>query len=63
MQALVLDVIHGLSRLWNPGITLGGDWFDCYLRVVELTDSEKTQHSNEWRTYRERNANLLKYRG
>ena len=30
---------------------------------IELTDSEKTQHSNEWRTYRERNANLLKHRG
>jgi hypothetical protein len=30
---------------------------------VELTDSEKTQFSNEWRTYRERNANLMKHRG
>ena len=30
---------------------------------IVLTDSEKTQHSNEWRTYRERNANLLKHRG
>jgi hypothetical protein len=30
---------------------------------VELNDSEKTQFSNEWRTYRERNANLIKHRG
>ena len=30
---------------------------------IELTDSEKTQFSNEWRTYRERNSNLTKYRG
>jgi hypothetical protein len=30
---------------------------------IQLTDSEKTQHSNEWRSYRERNANLIKYRG
>jgi hypothetical protein len=30
---------------------------------VQLTDSEKTQYSNEWRTYRERNASLAKYRG
>jgi hypothetical protein len=30
---------------------------------IELTDSEKTQRNNEWRTYRERNASLLKHRG
>jgi hypothetical protein len=30
---------------------------------IILTDSDKTQHSNEWRTYRERNENLLKHRG
>ena len=30
---------------------------------VELTDSEKTLNSNEWRTYRERSANLAKNRG
>jgi hypothetical protein len=30
---------------------------------IELTDSEKTQDGNEWRTYRERNANLIKHRG
>ena len=30
---------------------------------IELTDTEKTQHSNEWCTYRECNANLLKHRG
>jgi hypothetical protein len=30
---------------------------------IELTDSEKTQHNNEWRTYRERDALLSKHRG
>jgi hypothetical protein len=30
---------------------------------IELTDTEKTQHNNEWRTYRERHANLMKHRG
>jgi hypothetical protein len=30
---------------------------------LQLTDSEKTQYSNEWRTYRDRNSSLIKYRG
>jgi hypothetical protein len=30
---------------------------------IVLKDSQKTQFSNEWRTYRERNANLIKHRG
>jgi hypothetical protein len=30
---------------------------------IELTDTEKTQYNNEWRTYRERNAQLTKHRG
>jgi hypothetical protein len=30
---------------------------------VELTDSEKIQFSNDWRTFRERNTNLIKHRG
>jgi hypothetical protein len=30
---------------------------------VELTDSEKTQFSNDWCTFRERNTNLIKHRG
>ena len=38
--------------------------FDMNQEVpIELTDSEKTQCSNAWRTYRERNANLEKNRG
>jgi hypothetical protein len=28
---------------------------------VELNDSEKTKFSNDWRTLRERNANLIKH--
>jgi hypothetical protein len=30
---------------------------------IEMSDSEKTQYSNNWRTYRERNALLTKHRG
>jgi hypothetical protein len=30
---------------------------------VELNDSEKTQFSNDWCTFQERNANLIKHRG
>jgi hypothetical protein len=30
---------------------------------IEMSDSEKTQYSNEWRSYRERNTQLLKQRG
>jgi hypothetical protein len=30
---------------------------------IKLTDSEKTQYNNAWRTYRERNSNLEKHRG
>jgi hypothetical protein len=30
---------------------------------IEMSDSEKMQYSNDWRTYRERNALLTKLRG
>jgi hypothetical protein len=30
---------------------------------VVLTDSEKTQFSNDWRTFRERNTSMIKHRG
>jgi hypothetical protein len=30
---------------------------------IEMSDSEKMQYSNEWRTYRERNSQLIKHRG
>jgi hypothetical protein len=30
---------------------------------IQLTDSEKTQNINAWRTYRERNASLARHRG
>ena len=31
--------------------------------TIVMTDSERTQSRNEWRTYRERNAHLTKHRG
>jgi hypothetical protein len=30
---------------------------------IKMSDSEKTQYSNEWRSYQERNSQLLKHRG
>jgi hypothetical protein len=30
---------------------------------IEMSDPKKTQYSNEWRSYRERNSQLLKHRG
>jgi hypothetical protein len=39
------------------------DEFAASIEVpVVLTDSEKTQFSNDWRTFRERNTNLIKHR-
>jgi hypothetical protein len=40
-----------------------GDFSSSNEVTMELNDSEKTQFSNEWRTFRERNANLIKHRG
>jgi hypothetical protein len=40
-----------------------GDFSSSNEVAMELNDSEKTQFSNEWRTFRERNANLIKHRG
>jgi Reverse transcriptase (RNA-dependent DNA polymerase) len=38
--------------------------FELNMEVpIDLTDSEKTQHNNEWRTYRDRNAKLSNHRG
>jgi hypothetical protein len=30
---------------------------------IKMSDSKKTQYSNEWRSYQERNSQLLKHRG
>jgi hypothetical protein len=38
--------------------------FSANIKVpVELTDSEKTKFSNDWRAFREHNTNLIKHRG
>jgi hypothetical protein len=38
--------------------------FEASVKIpIDLNDSEKTQHINNWRSYQERNANLLKHRG
>jgi hypothetical protein len=40
----------------------GGFSANIELPIV-MNDSQKTQFSNEWHTYRERNDNLIKHRG
>jgi hypothetical protein len=30
---------------------------------IKMSDSEKTQYNNDWQTYQERNALLMKHRG
>jgi hypothetical protein len=40
-----------------------GDFSSSNEFAMDLNDSEKTQFSNDWRTFRERNANLIKHRG
>jgi hypothetical protein len=40
-----------------------GDFSSSNEVAMELNDSEKMQFSNEWRTFRERNANLIEHRG
>jgi hypothetical protein len=50
-----------LAILQNE-IAQGG--FSANIEVpIVMNDSQKTQFSNEWRTYRERNANLINHRG
>jgi hypothetical protein len=50
-----------LALLQND-ISQGGFSANIEFPIV-LNDSQKTQFSNEWRTYRERNANMIKHRG
>jgi hypothetical protein len=40
-----------------------GDFSSINEVAMELNDYEKTQFSNEWHTFRERNSNLIKHRG
>jgi hypothetical protein len=40
-----------------------GDFSSRNEVAMELNDSEKTQFSNEWRTFREHSTNLIKHRG
>jgi hypothetical protein len=38
--------------------------FEASVKIpIDMNDSEKTQHINDWRSCRERNADLLKHRG
>ena len=40
-----------------------GDFKQTVLVLIQMTDSEKTQYSLEWKTYQNRNAQLTKSRG
>jgi hypothetical protein len=56
--------MDALMKLAIIQIKIDQGKFDDNIKVpVDLTDSEKTQFSNNWRTFRERNANLIKHRG
>jgi hypothetical protein len=61
LAGIYLDTLMKLANLHNK-ISQGK--FAANIEVpVELNDSEKTQFSNDWRTLRENNANLIKHRG
>jgi hypothetical protein len=70
-QETILDaaVLEGIDMeapmkvaLLKNEISQGG--FSGKIEVpIVLNDLQKTQFSNEWRTYRERNYNLIKHRG
>jgi hypothetical protein len=60
LAAIDLDAPMKLANLHNK-ISQGE--FAANIEVpVELNDSEKIQFSNDWRTFRERNANLIQHR-
>jgi hypothetical protein len=69
LDAAVLAVLAGIDMeapmklaLLQNEISQGG--FSANIEVpIVLNDSHKTHFSNEWRTYRERNYNLIKHRG
>jgi hypothetical protein len=50
-------------KLALPQNEIAQEEFSANVEVpIVLNDSQKTQFSNEWRTYRERNPNLIKHR-
>jgi hypothetical protein len=56
---LDMEALMKLALLQNE-IAQGG--FSANVEVpIVLNDSQKTQFSNEWHTYRERNSNLIKH--
>jgi hypothetical protein len=52
-----------LALLQNENEISQGEFSASVEVPIVLNDSQKTQFSNEWCTYRERNANLIKHRG
>jgi hypothetical protein len=61
LAGIDMEATMKLALLQNE-IAQGG--FSANIEVpIVLNDSQKTQFSNEWRTYRELNANLIKHRG
>jgi hypothetical protein len=61
LAGLDMEAPMKLALLQNE-IAQGG--FSANIEVpIVLNDSQKTQFSYEWRTYRERNDNLIKHRG
>jgi hypothetical protein len=61
LAGLDMEAPMKLALLQNE-ISQGG--FSANIEVpIVLNDSQKTQFSNEWRTYREHNDNMIKHRG
>jgi hypothetical protein len=61
LAGLDMEAPMKLALLQNE-IAQGGLSANIEVPIV-LNDSQKTQFSNEWRTYRECNDNLIKHRG
>jgi DNA polymerase IIIc chi subunit len=61
-EAILLTAVNGGEDLEAPmklailqNEIAQGEFSATVAVPIELTDSEKTQYNNEWRTYRERN--------
>jgi hypothetical protein len=59
LSGIDMDALMKLASIQND---VAQGEFAVNMEVpVELNDSDKTQFSNDWRTFRERNTNLIKH--
>jgi cytochrome c biogenesis factor len=50
-------------QFWIMKLQKAGNYKQNNEVPIKMSDSEKTQYNNDWRTYQERNAPLTKHRG